>query len=73
MINKRAALFLFLHVKSRYRIAFLPVLYLQAGAFVAWWLEWRGSGAGPSRAAWTVAGGAAALALFLAFGGPFLE
>jgi hypothetical protein len=68
-----AAVFLFLHVKSRYRIPFLPVLYLQAGAFVAWWLEWRRSGAGPSRAAWTVAGGGAALALFLAFGGRLLE
>ena len=68
-----AAVFLLLHVKSRYRVAFLPVLYLQAGAFAAWWLEPRPSDAGPSRAAWTAAAAAAALALFLAFGGPLLE
>jgi hypothetical protein len=68
-----AAVFLFLHVKSRYRIAFLPVLYLQAGAFAAWWPERRRPGVMPSRAAWTAAATAAALALFLAFGGPWLE
>ncbi len=68
-----AAVFLFLHVKSRYRIAFLPVLYLQAGAFAAWWPERRRPGVGRSRAAWTAAATAAAVALFLAFGGPLLE
>jgi hypothetical protein len=67
-----AAVFLLLHVKSRYRIAFLPVLYLQAGAFAAWWLERRRSGTAPSRAAWAAAAAAAALALFLAFGRPLL-
>lgn len=68
-----AAVFLLLHVKSRYRVAFLPVLYLQAGAFVGWCLAARGSRASPSRAAWAVAGAGAALALFLAFAGPLLR
>lgn len=68
-----AAVFLLLHVKSRYRVAFLPVLYLQAGAFVGWWAAARASRASPSPAAWTAAGAAAALALFLAFAGPFLR
>jgi len=68
-----AAVFLLLHVKSRYRVAFLPVLYLQAGAFAGWCLAARGSRASPSRAAWAACGAGAALALFLAFAGPFLR
>jgi hypothetical protein len=68
-----AAVFLLLHVKSRYRVAFMPVLYLQAGAFAGWWLAGRASRPSPSRAAWAAAGSAAALALFLAFAGPFLR
>jgi dolichyl-phosphate-mannose-protein mannosyltransferase len=68
-----AAVFLLLHVKSRYRVAFLPVLYLQAGAFVGWCLAGRGSRAAPSRAAWAAAGAGAALALVLAFAGPLLR
>jgi hypothetical protein len=67
-----AAVFLLLHVKSRYRVAFLPVLYLQAGAFVGWCLAGRGARPAPSRGAWAAAVAAAALALFLAFAGPFL-
>jgi dolichyl-phosphate-mannose-protein mannosyltransferase len=67
-----AAVFLLLHVKSRYRVAFLPVLYLQAGAFAAWCLAPRGSRASPTRAAWSAAFALAAFALFLAFAGPLL-
>jgi hypothetical protein len=65
------AVFLLLHVKTRYRIAFLPVLYLQAGAFAAWWVS-RPSSRMPSPAAWAAAGAAALLLLFLAFGRPLL-
>ena len=66
------AVFLWLHVKSRYRLAFLPVLDLQAGAFAAW------CAAGPARPrvpplALGAAGVLAALALFLAFGAPLLD
>ena len=68
-----AAVFLLLHVKSRYRVAFLPVLYLQAGAFVGWCLAARGSRESPSSSAWAAAGAAAVLALFLAFAGPLLR
>jgi hypothetical protein len=68
-----AAAFLLLHVKSRYRLAFLPVLDLQAGAFAAWWAAPKGSRPSPPPAAWAAAAAAAALALFLAFGGPLLD
>jgi 4-amino-4-deoxy-L-arabinose transferase-like glycosyltransferase len=68
-----AAVFLLLHVKSRYRVAFLPVLYLQAGAFAAWWASRTTPAEAPSRAAWAAAGAAAALALFLAFGAPLVR
>ena len=68
-----AAVFLLLHVKSRYRIAFLPILHMYAGAFLSWWAGRRAANASPSRAAWALAGAAAALALFLAFGGPLLD
>ena len=68
-----AALFLLLHVKTRYRVAFLPVLYLQGGAFVAWCLARRESRSAPSRAAWAAGAAGAALALFLAFAGPLLH
>jgi hypothetical protein len=65
--------FLLLHVKTRYRVAFLPVLYLQGGAFVAWCLARRESRSAPSRAAWAAGAAGAALALFLAFAGPLLH
>jgi len=67
------AAFLILHVKSRYRLAFLPVLDLQGGAFAAWCAGDRAPFASPSSAAWAVAAAGAALALFLAFGGPLLD
>jgi 4-amino-4-deoxy-L-arabinose transferase-like glycosyltransferase len=67
------AAFLVLHVKSRYRLAFLPVLYLQAGAFAAWWAAERAARPSPSPARWAASAAVAALALFLAFGGPLLE
>jgi 4-amino-4-deoxy-L-arabinose transferase-like glycosyltransferase len=68
-----AALFLLLHVKSRYRVAFLPILYLEAGAFAAWWHGARGTAAAPSRVVWAAAGAAASVALFLAFAGPLFR
>jgi dolichyl-phosphate-mannose-protein mannosyltransferase len=67
------AAFLFLHVKSRYRVAFLPVLDIQAGAFAAWCAGERAPFPPPSSAAWAASAAAAALALFLAFGGPLLD
>ena len=67
------AAFLFLHVKSRYRLAFLPVLDMQAGAFAAWCARERAPFRSPSSAAWAASAAAAALALFLAFGGPLLD
>jgi len=62
------ALFLVLHVMSRYRVQFLPVLDLLAGATVAWlWGSRPRPGSPP--AAWIAGGGLAAALLFLAFGG----
>jgi hypothetical protein len=60
------ALFLVLHVMSRYRVQFIPVLDLGAGATLAW--AW---GARPRRPAiaWVAGGGLAAGLIFLAFGG----
>src|SRR4029079_11680241 len=68
-----AALFLLLHVKTRYRVAFLPVLYLQGGALCAWCLARREARSAPARAAWAAGAAGAALALFLAFAGPLLH
>jgi len=65
------ALFLVLHVMSRYRVQFLPVLDLCAGMTVAW-LWSRRSGPRPPRppaATWMMGGALAAVLLFLAFGG----
>lgn len=67
------AAFLFLHVKSRYRVAFLPVLDLHAGAFAAWCAGERAPFRSPSSAAWAASAAAAAVVLFLAFGGPLLD
>jgi hypothetical protein len=67
-----AAVFLLLHVKSRYRVAFLPVLYIQAGGFAAWWLARPGWRRSPSPLAWAAAAAAAVVALFLAFAGRLL-
>jgi hypothetical protein len=79
-------LFLGLHVKTRYRVQLLPVAFLYAAGAVAWLrARWEGSGAvaasrpaiavagRPVTAAIAVAAGAAALLLFLAFGGPLLD
>ena len=60
------ALFLVLHVKSRYRVQLMPVLDLWAGATAAWaWSRW------PQRpaVAWVAGAALAGLALFVAFGG----
>jgi hypothetical protein len=67
------AAFLFLHVKTRYRLAFLPVLDLHAAAFAAWCAGERASSLRPSAARWAAGAAAAGLALFLAFGGPLLD
>ena len=60
------ALFLVLHVKSRYRVQLMPVLDLCAAGAVAWVWSRR-----PQQPALTLAAGGllGALALFLAFGG----
>ena len=60
------ALFLVLHVKTRYRVQLMPVLDLFAAASVAWLIARQ-----PRRpaAAWIAGGALAALLLFLAFGG----
>ena len=60
------ALFLVLHVKTRYRVPLLPVLDLFAAATAAWWWTRR-----PRRgaAAWAAGGALALLVLYLAFGG----
>lgn len=63
------ALFLLLHVKTRYRIQLLPVLFAGVGGLVAWWRAGRPT---PSRRALAAAGFAAALLLALAFGGTWL-
>jgi 4-amino-4-deoxy-L-arabinose transferase-like glycosyltransferase len=60
------ALFLVLHVKTRYRVQLMPVLDLFAGATVAWLIARRPR---RSAAAWVAGGALAALLLFLAFGG----
>jgi hypothetical protein len=61
------ALFLVLHVMSRYRVQFLPVLYVAAGVTVA---GLAGRTMSRSRRAWALGAAAAALLLFLAFSGP---
>jgi hypothetical protein len=43
-IGYNLALFLFLHVKSRYRIQLLPALLLYAGLAVDWWVYHRAAG-----------------------------
>lgn len=60
------ALFLVLHVKTRYRVPLMPVLDFFAAATAVWWWTRR-----PRRGAATWAAGTAlaALLLFLAFGG----
>ena len=68
-------LFLFLHVKSRYRIQFLPVLFVYAGCAVAWLaarLGWAPLEEGWRRNVPVWAWGLAGLLLFLAFGGRWL-
>jgi 4-amino-4-deoxy-L-arabinose transferase-like glycosyltransferase len=60
------ALFLVLHVKTRYRVQLMPVLDLAAAATAAWTFSRQ-----PRRrpVAWAAGAALAALALFLAFGG----
>lgn len=76
------ALFLFVHVKSRYRIQFLPFLFVYFGCAIAWLAANLGWSAGEpevwvkenlSRAQSAGTAAAAALLLFLAFGGPLLD
>ena len=63
------ALFLLLHVKSRYRLQLMPFLVLFAAHGVDTLLSGAGDLAAPRR--WAAVGGATAL-LFLAFGGALL-
>lgn len=68
------ALFLVLHVKSRYRIQLLPFLFLYAGGTVDYLRAWRaGQDEAPSPGRQALAAVAVLLALFLAFGGRWLE
>jgi len=60
------ALFLVLHVKTRYRVPLMPVLDLLAAATAAWWWT-RRPRRGP--ATWGAGAVVAALLLYLAFGG----
>ncbi len=68
------AIFLWLHVKSRYRIQFLPVFFIGSGCAVDWVLA-RIQGDDvelPSTLHILAAGGAAAVMLFFAFAAPWL-
>ena len=67
------AIFLLLHVKSRYRVQFLPFLFLYAAVALQWTLQRLGLIAGKpvesSAPRWLLAAAGSALALYLAFGG----
>ncbi len=70
------ALFLLLHVKSRYRVPLLPFLFLYSGCAAAWLAHKLGLNPGEAelwggptdRRSWWAAGTAALVLLFLAFG-----
>ncbi len=67
-------IFLLVHVKSRYRIQFLPVFFIGSGCAVGWMLS-RLQGDDvelPTTLQYLAAGGAATVLLFLAFAGPWL-
>jgi len=67
-------IFLWLHVKSRYRIQLLPVFFIGSGCAVDWVLS-RLQGDDvelPNRLQLLAAGGAATLMLYLGFAGPWL-
>jgi hypothetical protein len=69
-------LFLLVHVKSRYRIQFLPVLLLLAGCavqFFPWPASPGGADAPLQRGPLIAAAGVSALLLGLAFAGPWLD
>lgn len=67
------AIFLFLHVKSRYQVPMLPFFFLYAGALAGRWLE-RGS-LEEGLPIWRrgLAAVSAGAMLFLAFGAPWLD
>ncbi len=68
------ALFLLLHVKTRYRVQFLPFLAVYACyAFDAWSRVRAGERPSPEIRTCIAGGAVAALLLFLAFGGPWLD
>ncbi len=68
------ALFFFVHVKTRFRVPLLPFLFFFAAYAVAWWrARGRGAAEPPARGALPAAALAAALLLFLAFGGAYLD
>jgi hypothetical protein len=68
------AVFLWLHVKTRYRIQMLPVFFIGCGCAVDWLRLRLGGGdpPPPSTAAWVAAVVLALLLEFLAFAGPLL-
>jgi 4-amino-4-deoxy-L-arabinose transferase-like glycosyltransferase len=65
------ALFVFLHVKTRYRVQLLPGLDLYAAVAWAWWLGTDGDALRPrpTAAGWALAAAVAGLLLYFAFGG----
>ncbi len=69
------AIFFWLHVKTRFRVQMLPVLFTGAGSIVAWfgsWVEGDSAMNPVPRWRWAVGFGVAALLEFLAFAGPWL-
>lgn len=68
----QCALFLVLHVKTRYRVQMLPAFFFFAAYGAVWWRQWQPRrGSRPHAAAWQWVGGvgAGALLLLLAFFG----
>ncbi len=80
-IGYNLALFLVLHAKSRFRIPFLPFLFLYSGCAVAWVAHRLGLNPEEAelwapeidRRSWWAAGAAVAVLLFLAFGGDLVS
>jgi 4-amino-4-deoxy-L-arabinose transferase-like glycosyltransferase len=69
-------LFLLLHIKTRYRVQMLPVLFAGAGGAVAWvraWIRDRNTLPPPSLVRVTTASVVAVLLLVLALAGPWLD
>lgn len=69
------AIFFWLHVKTRFRVQMLPVLFAGAGCFAAWigsWIEGDAAMSPIPRWRWAVGVSGAALLEFFAFAGPWI-